>query len=91
LCAVWIPAEIAILALCAEMELRDIDEGFEMRVVQVAELPGFAVGWDGASAGEDVGVAVRGAGPGAGVSNCVGVEVHGVRVGGVGVGGAGAF
>ena len=73
------------------MELGDIDEGFEMGVLQVAELPGFAIGWDGTSAGEDVGVAIRRAGPGAGVSNGVGVEVHGVCVCGVAGGGAGAF
>jgi hypothetical protein len=62
-----------------------------MGVLQVAELPGLTVGWDGAGAGEDVGVAIRGAGPGAGVSNCVCVEVHRVCVGGVGGGGARAF
>ena len=63
------------------MEVGHVDEGLEQRVVQVAELPGLAVGRDGAGPGEDVRGAVRGAGPGAGVGGGGGVEVEGVCVG----------
>ena len=73
------------------MEVRDVDEGLEQRVLQVAELPGLAVGRDGAGAGEDVRGAVRGAGPGAGVGSGGGVKVQGVCVGRVGGGGPGPF
>ena len=63
-----------------------------MGVGQVAELPGFPVGGDRAGAGEDVGLPVWGAGPGAGVGHSGGVEVEGVCVCGIGDGGgAGAL
>ena len=65
------------------MELRDLDERFQVRVLQVAELPGLAVGRDRADAGEDMGIAVRGAGPGTGVGCGIGVEVERVCVCGV--------
>lgn len=40
--------------------------------MQIAELPGFAVRWDRAGTSEDVGVAVRTAGPGARIGDAVG-------------------